>query len=248
MSFKGKVLVGAGIVLVVLIAGLFYLGTQLDSLVKSAIESYGSEITGTRVSVASVRLSLKDGRGTINGLTVANPEGFSGGDAIRFGELTLAFDLDSLRGGSPIVIDEARIRKPDINYERNEAGKGNLETIQENIDRYRKRGLQEPAESAPPEEQKRIRIKQFIFDDGEIHISAPQLKKPVEASLPSVRMTDVGGAEGETPPEIGKQILTEFARSAGKALAREGLQRFLDKQLGDKAGEKARGLLDSILK
>lgn len=248
MSFKGKVLIGAGIVLIVIVAGLFYLGSRLDSFVKAGIERYGTEITGTQVTVGSVELSLKDGRGTLHGLTVANPEGFSGGDAIRFGEITLVFDLESLRGGSPIVITDATIQNPYISYERNEVGKGNLETIQANIDRYRGSGSTEPSGTVPAEEQKKFRIQQFVFEDGKIHISAPQLKEPVDADLPGVRMTDVGGAQGATPPEIGKQILSAFANSAGKMLAQEGLQRFLDKQLGDKTGEKARGLIESILK
>lgn len=248
MSFKGKVLVGAGIVLVVIIAGLFYLGSRLDSIVKAAIERYGSEATGTQVSVSSVELSLRDGRGTVRGLSIANPPGFSAGDAIRFGRITLAFDLDSLRGRSPIIINEATIKDPFIAYERNQAGKGNLETIEANIDRYRGPGSETSTPPTGPEEEQRILIKRFVFEDGKIQISAPELKEPIETNLSSIRMNDVGGPQGATPPEIGKLVLAQFARSAGKTLAREGLQRFLDRQFGKDTGEKARGLLDSILK
>ena len=248
MSLKGKVLIGAGVVLAIIVVGLFYIGSRLDSIVKNAVEHYGSEATGTRVSVSSVDLSLRDGRGTLHGLSIANPPGFSSGDAIRFGTITLAFDLDSLRGGQLIIINDATIQDPFVNYERNEAGKGNLETIQANIDRYRGPGSEETQGATGTASEQRFRIKKFVFEDGKIQISAPGLKEPIHADLPSLRMNDVGGAQGATPPEIGKLVLAEFARSAGKTLAREGLQQLLDKQLGKGAGEKARGLIDSILK
>ncbi len=248
MSLKVKVLIGAGIVLAVVVAGLFYLGSRLDSIVQAAIERYGSEATGTQVSVSSVNLSLREGRGTLHGLSIANPQGFSDGDAIRFGTITLAFDLDSLRGRSPIIINEATIEAPYVAYEQNRAGKSNLQTIEANIDRYRGPGSETPKPQTAPGEEQRILIKKFVFEDGKIQISAPELKEPIDRNLPSIRMNDVGGSQGATPPEIGKLVLAQFARSAGRTLAREGLQRFLDKQFGKETGEKAGGLLNSILK
>ena len=248
MSFKVKALIGVAVVLVLAIGGLLYLGSHLDSLVKDAIERYGSEMTGTQVSVSSVELFLKEGRGTLRGLAIANPEGFSGGDAVRFGEITLAFDLNSLSGGNPIVIDQAIIRDPYVAYERNQAGQGNLETLQANIDRFRGTGSGGSTAESGTSEAKRFRIKQFVFEDGKIHISAPELQQPVDATLPSIHLNDVGGAQGATPEQIGKIVLSDFANSAGKTVAQQGLERILDKQLGDGAGEKARGLIKSILK
>lgn len=247
MSLKGKMLLGAGLVLLLIVAGLFYLGSRIDSIVQAAIENYGSEITGTRVSVGSVDISLREGRGTLRDLRVANPDGFTDNDAMSFGEITLALNLDSLRGGGPIVIDEATIRDPHINYESSESGKGNLEAIQANIDRYRGPGSTDSG-AAESGESPRIRIKQFTFENGSINISAPGLKEPIAAKLPSMHLSEVGGSEGATPPEIGKVIMADFTRAAGRTLAKEGLQRMLDKELGNGAGEKARGLIDSILK
>ena len=64
-------LLGAG-------AALWFLSSRLDSLVAGLIEQYGSQIVGTPVRVGSVAIDLRAGRGTIRGLRVANPEGYSG--------------------------------------------------------------------------------------------------------------------------------------------------------------------------
>ena len=76
--------IALGLAVVVIIGvgyGAYYLLSNLDSIVKSAIEQYGSEITGTRVRVGSVKITLTEGRGTIRGLRVGNPSGFSSNGA-----------------------------------------------------------------------------------------------------------------------------------------------------------------------
>ena len=70
----GRIALGAGAAVVVIAAVAAYLLlTSLDAIVERAIERYGSEITGTAVRVSSVDISLTSGRGTVRGLTVANP-------------------------------------------------------------------------------------------------------------------------------------------------------------------------------
>ena len=74
-----KIALGALLVLLLIIGGsVYFLLSNLDGLVKTAIETYGSEATKTAVSVSSVKIVLQDGSGSIQGLTVGNPKGFAG--------------------------------------------------------------------------------------------------------------------------------------------------------------------------
>ncbi|MDH3311484.1 MAG: hypothetical protein OEM95_12535, partial [Gammaproteobacteria bacterium] len=57
-------------------AGLYYLFTNLDAIVKAAIEKAGSQTTQTAVRVDSVKIVLSEAAGTIKGLSIANPKGF----------------------------------------------------------------------------------------------------------------------------------------------------------------------------
>ena len=77
-----KLALGAFLVLLLSIGfGVYYLLSNLDSIVKAAIESYGSEATQTTVRVGKVQLKLTDGSGSISGLTVGNPKGFAAAQA-----------------------------------------------------------------------------------------------------------------------------------------------------------------------
>ena len=63
-------------VLVLLLAGFTLYGIyEIDSLVKSGIEKYGSEAVKAQVSLGSVSVDLKKAQVTLKKLTVANPEG-----------------------------------------------------------------------------------------------------------------------------------------------------------------------------
>ena len=54
--------------LVVLGVG-WYFFSNLDSIVAGVIETEGSKVTGTQVSVSGAEISAQEGRGTISGLT-----------------------------------------------------------------------------------------------------------------------------------------------------------------------------------
>src|SRR6202000_495394 len=96
--------IGIGlVVLLVIIAGVsWYLYSNLDSYVKAAIEKYASDATQTAVRVDSVKISLSTGEGTITGLTVANPDGYSSAKAVSIGTILMRLDIGSVRGTGPI--------------------------------------------------------------------------------------------------------------------------------------------------
>ncbi|HEU5046842.1 MAG TPA: hypothetical protein VFT64_03280 [Rickettsiales bacterium] len=86
-------------------------------LVKMAIEQYGSQITGTNVHVDSVHLSLSTGEGTISGLTIANPQGFSSHNALEMGSISIRIDTHSLIGNGPITIQSIAVEAPHVAFE-----------------------------------------------------------------------------------------------------------------------------------
>ena len=61
--------------------------------------------------------------------------------------------------------------------------------------------------------------------------------------LPTVRISNLGGSSGALPGEIGKRILAEFTKAAANAVARQGIQKLIDKQLGGEAGEALKKIL-----
>jgi uncharacterized protein involved in outer membrane biogenesis len=241
-----KVAITLAVLLVVLIAGgVYYTLSSLDGLVESAIEKYGSEMTGCRVRVGSVEIRLAEGRGTIRDVRVSNPAGFSSADAFALGEITLDIDLESVTK-SPIVLDAVVISKPDAVFEINADGKTNMQVILDNLDRYSAPG--EDTGTAPsgadPASDLLIRITRFTFEQGDVAADTRAVGgKQFEVPLPPLEMKGVGGRSGASGAEIGQTIMTAYTAKVVKLLAAQQLDQLIDDKLGGEAGEAAKQLL-----
>jgi hypothetical protein len=204
---------GIGIVVIVLIAvGVgWYLFSNLDSFVKSAIEKYGSEATQASVSVSSVKIALSTGEGSISGLKVGNPKGFSSATALGLESISVKIDTGTIRGNGPIVIKDIEVNQPHVTYEQG-AGGNNLQAIQKNAMAYAGTGH---SDSGPA--RKEI-IDNLYVRDGQVTISAPALQgKQLTVPLPTIHLTNIGkNSGGATPAEIASQVMAAVSSEAAK--------------------------------
>lgn len=217
MTTRGKALVAVGVGVAVIIGAVAWLASSLDSIVKSAIERFGPEITGVAVKVGSVSISATDGKGAIRGLILGNPRGFKAENALKLGEISMTVDPATLTG-SVVVIKELVINAPEITYEK--AGNTtNLDAIQRNVDRYVK------AHSSPAEKKSETRmiIENLYIRDGRITLTGGLLgESTMTTSLPMVHLRDVGRkSNGATAGEVTKQVMGAMVggvtRAAGAA-------------------------------
>lgn len=234
---------------VLLAGGAAYLLWSLDARVERAIEGVGSRIMGTRVSVDSVDIDLRSGTGTIRGLSVENPQGFSKADAIRLDEIELAIDTRSLRA-QPFELSRVRIGESTVQLEVSEQGASNIGTLAQHIAREPAHSADEPA-SEVQGQPRRFAIDRLSFAGGRILLLRPGAESPDRANLPELDLTRVGGEQGDTGGEIGKQIAWAFTRRVAAATAGHELGRFLEREIGGDAGsavgEAAGSLLRRIL-
>ena len=105
--------IGVAELVVIVIAVSVYLWSSLDSLVESAIEKYGSQVTQTRVEVAGVKLALTSGEGTIQGIQIGNPAGFSRKHIFTLGNVSVTVDPKTVTE-DVVVIDKIIIQEPQI--------------------------------------------------------------------------------------------------------------------------------------
>lgn len=221
-----------GIVLVVIIAiaaAILYLFSNLDALVKAAIEKYGSEATQTAVRVDRVRIKLTEGDGAVYGLTVANPDGFETPNAVSLGETGLGIDLQSLKQ-EPYIIKHVTVRAPKIVFEVNQDKQTNLNALKKNLavsgtDGTRTRPEEEKAATEGP----RLVIRRLTFEQGLIAAKLTPLNKDYELKLPSLNMRDLGGTQGATPAELAKEILRRLTDAARAEIKKQGIDAELDK-------------------
>jgi len=225
MKTTGKIGIALG-VLVVLAAAVVLLLTNLDRIVAAAIEKYGSEAVGTKVTVSSVRIGLKEGTGSIRDLRVGNPPGFSGADAIRLEDISVDVDTGSVTG-DPLVIDKIVVRAPHVSYETDDSGRSNIDAIRAHLEKRQAAGAGEKKEAAA-KEGKKILIRRLIVEKGTVAMaSASRPGKPLTVPLPRIELTDLGGKDGDSPGDIASQIAGPLTRQASGAAS--GVGRTLEK-------------------
>ena len=233
-----KWMIAAIAVLAVLAGVAWWLFTSLDWLVKRAIESRGPAITGTSVSVASVRISAIDGRGTLAGLVIGNPPGFSSPHAFRANVISVAVDPATLTADVP-VIREIVIDAVDVTYENTGRG-GNLETLQRNIGNAAQRDA--PAERSKGDVRKAPRryvIDRILIRRARVSVLSPLLRGGAATFvLPDIELRGLGsGGRGVTAAEAANQVVSAMAAkiALNAALSSDVLKKGLE------------GALDSLL-
>lgn len=205
--------------------------SNLDAIVKAAIEKYGSEATQTAVRVEKVRIKLTEGDGAVYGLTVANPGGFAMPHAVSLGETGLGIDLKSIKE-EPYVINHITVRSPEVFFEMNENKKTNLNELKKNLAASTGGGGKagtgasgdKPAATPP-----RLIIKRITFEDGRIAARVTPLDKDYDLRLPSLNMTNLGGSRGATPAELAREILQRLTDAARAEIKKQGIDAELDK-------------------
>ncbi|MCI0505528.1 MAG: hypothetical protein L0Z73_05395 [Gammaproteobacteria bacterium] len=220
-----KALLGLVILLIVVIAGgLYYVFTNLDTIAETAIEKYGSEATRTAVQVENVKISLAEGSATINGLSVANPEGFSLPTAFSLGEITTDINLDKTTGDL-IVIDLINIAAPEVFYEINAERKGSLNVLKDNLDS----GTTGTSPASTTTESSvgstmTLDITRFVIQDAGLHAKVvPLNNKTYDLKLPALPLNNLKG----TPEQISRQILGQLIEHAKKEIKKQGLDKEL---------------------
>ena len=229
-----KLLIAGGILVVILVAAVRFLGSNLDAIVKKAITRVGPEMTGVSVEVDKVGISLAGGRGEIGGLVIGNPRGYKGPHAFKLGSIVLALDKSS-ETADVVVIKELTIDAPDVVYDKGENG-SNVEAIQRNIDEYGKThfGGEEKDQAANGDAAaKRFIIESLQIRNGKIRLTG----RDTVMDLPTVQLRNVGKSQGgmtggEIAGMVVKQMTQATVASAARALAQEGVKQALDEAKG----------------
>jgi hypothetical protein len=255
-----KVFIGLAVIAIVLGALLWWLGANLDGIVKKVIEDVGTDVTQTSVDVSGVGIKLLDGKASISGLSVANPPGFSGPNIFTLDKVSVEIDVKSIKD-NPIIINNILVRQPQVFYEMNKDQSINLDVLNKNVASYSASSSSSPSSSGADKEaatgekgeEIKLIIKKLSFESGHLSaVSALAPDKKIEADLPAFQMSNLGQSTGgATSAEIAKQIMNRLVKQAVDVAAKAGVDQLTDelKQKGQKAlDENVGGALKGLLK
>lgn len=207
--------------LVVAIALYLGLTLFLGSVVKAGVNSFGPKLTQTKVELAGAKISPLTGSGTLTGLTVGNPKGWSDGNAFSLGKVHVDVEPMSILGDH-IVINEISIDAPVFNYETKIVA-SNIKDLLKNIEAFTGSGGKEPeTKSGQPI---KFVVKKFRLTNAQAALGVGPAALPVP--LPPVSLDNLGVSKGGiTPDELATEIMSNVLGSivtgTAKALTQVG--------------------------
>lgn len=197
--------------LVLVIGGVVLLVNNLDSLVRRAIEVAGTNALGTEVSVGRVNLDMAAGSAILADVSIANPEGFSNQDMIRFDELQLAIDLASLNTDVVRIIS-VRSTNPFLLYEM-QGTRSNVDALRERFPIATASGETTAVTGSDPV----IAINSIQIAGIQGRLQSDVLPQPVEVSFGDVQIPPVQGTPEQLTQQIAVPLLTQLSRNARAA-------------------------------
>ncbi len=215
-----KIMVRLIIALVVVVILAFLgVGLFLDKAIKAGVETLGPKVTKVDVKLQSVGLSLLSGGGTIKGLMLGNPAGYTTPFAINVGEVSLSLTPGSLLSDK-VIVKSIKVQGPEITYETN-LKDSNLSKIVANMQGAAGGGQKEPAQPKEAKPAKKLQVDEFIITGGKIHVSVTALGGgTATVPLPDIHFKDLGtGPDGITPEELAIKVIGSIEQGTIKAAA-----------------------------
>lgn len=243
-----KVLIGVAVLLLMIVGAVVYIGSNLDGIIKTAIETYGSKATQTRVSVADVKIDLQNGAGSISGLNVGNAEGFTDADIFRLGDIRTRIDTGSLTG-NPIVIDELVISAPQVFYEINASGASNVDALRRNLEASIPASSPEArAEKPAGGEEMKMVIRRLVIEGGQAGMRIAALgDRQQTVSLPRIELSDIGKKSGgATALEVAQLLSDAMLKNVKGAVMDAGVQQYLGKSVDELKQNLQKGAMDRL--
>lgn len=238
--------------IVIIVGGVYYALNYLDwqGIVRNLVHEKGSEVVGTSVNIGKIDLSLKDGKGGVNNISVANPSGYSQDYIIKLGGVHVSVDVnsvkklakESLQKSGPkiktVVINEIRVDKPEVTYELMSLNKNNADDVLANIKKNSASSAKEPVKEDKDAVQYKVAIKKIVIADGSATVAANLLgaSQSLSLNLPTIVIDNLGTEKQGITIEDGiARIFQEILKTTTNIVSKADLSGLLN-GVGDLAG------------
>lgn len=205
--------VGGGI-LALLVAAYLILIFGCGSIVRSRINAYGPRLTQTDVKLTAAQLSPLSGTGSLLGLSVGNPKGWSDAEAFHLTSIHIDVVPSSIFSDH-IVINEIVINDPELLYETHLVS-SNIGDLIKNIAKSTKKS---PADSAVVKNGRKVTfvIKKLRLQRG--HVKLGVGPTAVTLDLPETEFDNLGTGAGVSAEELSLLIMRTIASDIVKGSA-----------------------------
>lgn len=216
-----KLLITLGSIVGILLVAYIGLSFFLGSVVKAGVNSFAPQLTQTTVELKGAHISPFTGSGSLTGLTIGNPEGWSENNAVSLGKIHMDVQPFSIFGDH-IIINEIIIDQPEFLYETKIIA-SNIKDLLKNIEEFTGSGGEDPATKSG--EPIKFVVKKFRLTNGKARLGVGAGAIPIP--LPPISMDDLGVKEGGITPDqlavaVMQNILGGIVSATGKAALKVG--------------------------
>jgi len=223
-----KIGIGLLLVIILIAGGVYFLLSNLNDLVRTAVEEAGTRATGVSVTLGEVDIDITGGSGALGNLNVANPAGYNTDYVFNLGDIAVSLDLDSIQS-NPVVINEIVVTAPKVIYELGDGG-SNVDVIQKNVENFTQQlsgggsgggSGGSSGGSAGGGEETKVVINNLYIRGAEVSVSAGFLAgKKLGTSLPEIHLKDIGkDSGGASPGEVAGRVIDELTNGIQGAVA-----------------------------
>lgn len=212
-----KIIVVLVVLVIALVIGLVALGlSQVDKIVKIAIEEGGTYAMQVDTTVQTVDVNLSGGSATMSGLKVANPAGFDTDHFLALGDSSAQVNLETVRSGT-IVMPEIRLNGIDVILDKG-GNPSNYNTILNSLKRFESKDQPAPDPAKPGT---KLVIDRLVLEDINIRVAnMPGVSLAlgeVAVNIPEIELRDIGKEKSMTTAEVINLVVKTVLAAAVEA-------------------------------
>ena len=220
---KKFLLIGGGLLALALVAFValeFFLG----HIVTAGVNNFAPKLTQTKVVLGSAKVSPLTGSGTLRGLVVGNPKGWSDGNLCSLGQIHVDVAPFSLLGDH-VIVNEIALEAPEFNYETKIIA-SNVADLLKNIEATMGGGKNAaPAATTKSGQPIKFAVKKFRLTNGKVRLGLAGTGMTLP--MPDIELNDLGTKEGGITPDqlvlsVMKSVTSSVVSATTKAAGQIG--------------------------
>jgi len=193
-------------VLILLVVGVFALYLSLDHIIKSVVESQGTEQLAVPTTLGGANLGLINGNLNLDTLAIGSPPGFSAPQMFSVGKLAVETGGVMRLRNEPIHLSSITIDQPELVIEQN-GTRLNYRELMDHLPKHTDQGTQSTSSTSTPV---KLVIDTLTITNAHVLLKSniPGLGKEVNVAIPTIDMKNIGNADGANNGEAIKDVAT----------------------------------------
>jgi len=199
-----------------IVGGIVVLFINLNSIIRSTVESQGTQQLQVVTKLGGVNLSIFGGSLALKDFSIGSPKGFSAEKMLELGDMKVGVSLGGIRG-EPKHIGEITLNKPKLVIEQSGMNL-NFKALMDQLPKSEPAPTPEPKTGEPAEPMKLV-IDQINITGAEVVFQTSLLPQSLTIPIPDIALKGVGNENGNGAAlrDVVMQVVTAMASAAANS-------------------------------